>query len=161
MEDIFSRCLLGEGNREELIMILKVFFPFLVLVLFSGESMAGAESHEPQNLIQREMMALDRALAVTIDAIVINDLGRIPPAFDEVHRMREQVEYAVKSHSIITLPRNQKRFKEFVRLDNKFHHELEILLQGAKNKKMRVVQRQTHRLLDACVRCHSIFRKQG
>ena len=142
-------------------MILKVFFPILVLALSFAGRATGAEQHEPQNLVQQEMMALDRALAVTIDAIILNDLGRIPPAFNEVHRIREQVEQAVKSHSLITLPRNQKRFREFVRLDNKFHHELEILLQGAKKNKMRVVQKQTHRLLDACVRCHSIFRKQG
>ena len=134
-----------------------LFWVLFLLVCFISIGTA-EENQESGNLIQREMVALDSALKTTIDAIVLNEPKRIGPAFDEVNKTREQVEHAAE-HKAITLPRNQKRFKEFVRLDNKFHHELEILLKAAQKNKMRIVQKQTHRLLDACVRCHAIFRK--
>jgi hypothetical protein len=129
-----------------------------LLVSFPGTGTA-EEDRESGNLIQREMIALDSALKTTIDSLVLNEPGRILPAFDEVNRIREQVEHALAHKTTITLPRNQKRFREFVRLDHKFHHELLVFLKAAKKNKMRVVQKQTHRLLDACIRCHAIFRK--
>lgn len=140
-------------------MLLKIFFVVVPLAVFYIGVTAGAGKQESQNLIQSEMVALDSALKVTIDAIVLNEPGRIAPAFDEVNKIREQVEHAVKGGQRITLPKNQKRFREFVKLDNKFHHDLEILLKAAKKNKMVIVRRQTHRLLDACVRCHNVFRK--
>lgn len=140
-------------------MQLRIFFGMLFL-LASFPSIGIAEEHqESGNLIQREMIGLDSAFKSTVDAVVLNEPGRIAPAFDEANKIREQIEHAVEHREKITLPRNQKRFKEFVRLDNKFHHELEILLNAAKKNKMGAVQKQTHRLLDACVRCHAIFRK--
>lgn len=140
-------------------MRFKGFLILSVVVAFSIGTVSSAEKPESQNLIQKEMAALDSAFKTTIDAVVLNEPGRIPPAFDEVDRIREQVERAIKSGAKITLPRNQKRFREFVRLDNKFHHDLELLLKAAKRKNMPAVRKQTHRLLDACVRCHTIFRK--
>jgi len=140
-------------------MQLRVFFGILFLLAFLHGIGAAEEHQESGNLIQREMVALDSAFKTTVDAIVMNEPGRIGPAFDEANKIREQVEHAVEHKATITLPRNQKRFREFVRLDNKFHHELGILLKAAKKNKMRVVQKQTHMLLDACVRCHAIFRR--
>ena len=134
------------------------FLAVLVVIVFSAGAASGAEKPESQNPIQREMAALDSALKTTIDAVVLNEPARISPAFEEVNRIREQVEQALRTGTRISLPRNQKRFKEFVRLDNKFHHELEVLLRAANKNSMGVVQRQTHRLLDSCVRCHAIFR---
>jgi len=131
---------------------------FAVLFFAIGRG-ASAQPLESKNLIQKEMLALDSALKVTIDAIVLNELGRIHPAFEEAHRIRQQVEQAIKGDRKILLPRNQKRFKEYVRLDNKFHRDIELLLRAAKKNKMAAVQRQTHLLLDACVRCHAIFWK--
>ena len=140
-------------------MQLRTFFWIVFLIVSFPRIGTAEEDEESGDLILREMIALDNALKTTIDAVVLNEPGRIGPAFDEVNRIREQVEHAVEHKAVITLPRNQKRFKEFVRLDNKFHHELEVLLKAARKNKMRVVQNQTHRLLDACVRCHAIFRK--
>ncbi|HUO77344.1 MAG TPA: hypothetical protein VMU21_07170 [Thermodesulfovibrionales bacterium] len=140
-------------------MQLRILFGVLFLLVSFISIGIAEENQESRNLIQREMIALDSALKTTIDSLVLDEPGRIGPAFDEVDKIREQVEYAVEHKVRITLPRNQKRFKEFVRLDNKFHHELQTLLKAAKKNKMGVVQKQTHRLLDACVRCHAIFRK--
>ena len=140
-------------------MQLRTFFWILFLLAFFPGIGIAEEHQESGNLVQREMIALDRAFKTTIDAIVLNEPRRIGPAFDEVNKAREQIEHAIEHKARITLPRNQKRFREFVRLDNKFHHELEVLLKAAQKNKMRVVQKQTHGLLDACVRCHAIFRK--
>ncbi len=131
---------------------------FFIAVLSAVSVTAAAEEQEPKNLIQREMAALDSALKVTVDAIVLNDLQRIHPAFQEADRLRAQREQAVKGGARIVLPRNQKRFKEFLRMDNKFHHDVDHLLKTARKNNPGAVQRQTHRLLDACVRCHRIFR---
>lgn len=139
-------------------MLLKIFI-ILFLALFSAGIAFGAEKEESLNLIRKEMAALDSAFKATLDAIILNEPGKIAPAFDEVSKIREEVEHAVKGGVKITLPKNQKRFREFVRLDDKFHHNLEVLLKAAKKNGIGVVQKQTHKLLDACVRCHAIFRK--
>ncbi len=133
---------------------------FILFAMISSGIAFGAERQESRNLIQGEMVALDAAFKTTIDAIVMNEPEKIGPAFDEVNSIREQVERAVKSGVRPALPRNQKRFKEFVRLDDKFHHELQVLLKAAKKKNILTARRQTHRLLDLCVRCHAVFRKQ-
>ena len=132
---------------------------FLIVVILSAGTASGAEKPESQSLILKEMTALDSAFKATVDAIVLNEPQKIPPAFNEVNSVREQVEHAVKGGAKLTLPRNQKRFREFVRLDDKFHHELAALLKAAKKKDMMAVRRQTHKLLDLCVRCHMVFRK--
>ena len=138
------------------LLFLSVFF----VAAFSAVGIAAdVEQQESRNLIKEEMIALDSAFKVTVDALVFNEPGRILPAFEKTNELRVQVERAVKGRTKIVLPKNQKRFREFVRLDNKFHRDLELLLKAAGEKNMAAVQRQTHRLLDACVRCHRIFRK--
>jgi hypothetical protein len=132
---------------------------FFVAAFAAVAIAAGVEQQGSRNLIQKEMIALDSAFKVTVDAIVLNEPGRILPAFEETNELRVQVERAVRGRTTIVLPKNQKRFREFVRLDNKFHRDIELLLKAAGKNNVAAVQRQTHRLLDACVRCHRIFRK--
>lgn len=135
---------------------LPVFFVAAFSVIGTA---TGVEQQESRNLIREEMIALDSAFKVAMDAVVLNQPGRILPAFQETNALRVEVERAVKGGAKIELPRNQKRFREFVRMDNKFHQDLELLFKAAKKNNMGLVQRQTHRLLDACVRCHRIFRQ--
>lgn len=143
----------------EMYSLLKALLVGLAVVVFAIDPASGSEKKQSQSPVQDEMVALDSAFKATIDAIILNEPEKIGPAFGEVNAMREQVERALKGGRKFTLPKHQKRFKEFVKLDNKFHHELEILLKAAKKKKMGAVRRQTHRLLDLCVRCHAVFRK--
>ena len=136
-----------------------VFLIAIALVLvFAGISSA-AEKQNAENLILKEMVALDKAFKTTIDAVVLNRLDKIAPAFEEVHKVREEVEKTVKEGKKIALPKNQERFKMFVGLDNRFHKEVEILIESAKKNHMGRVQKQTNRLLGLCVRCHTMFRK--
>lgn len=131
---------------------------FIAVMFYSGIA-AGAEKQEAENLILKEMAALDSAFKETIDALVMNQPERIGPAFEEARKAREEVEGAVKKGAKIALPKNQKLFSEFVRLDDRFHFELEKLLDAAKVKKTKIVKKQMHKLLDACINCHEVFRK--
>ena len=96
----------------------------------------GADKEASQNLIIKEMIALDKAFKTTIDAVVLNRLDKIAPAWEDVHKVREEVEKTVKGRQKIALPKNQERFKIFVGLDNRFHKEVEILIESAKKNHM-------------------------
>ncbi|MDI6744281.1 MAG: hypothetical protein QMD07_02775 [Thermodesulfovibrionales bacterium] len=136
-----------------------IFFVVLTLAMSSNSITLGADKEVSQNLIMKEMIALDKAFKTTIDAVVLNRLDKIGPAFEEVHKVREEVEKTVKGGKKITLPKNQERFKMFIGLDNRFHKEVEILMESARKNHMVRVMKQTNRLLGLCVRCHTMFRK--
>jgi cytochrome c556 len=136
-----------------------VFLIAIALVLVFTSISSAAEKQNAENLIIKEMVALDKAFKTTIDAVVLNRLDKIAPAFEDVHKVREEVEKTVKEGKKIALPKNQERFKLFVSLDNRFHKEVEILIESAKKNHTGRVQKQTNRLLGLCVRCHAMFRK--
>ncbi|MEK7296708.1 MAG: hypothetical protein AAB069_02290 [Planctomycetota bacterium] len=140
-------------------MRLRVIFAVLLAITLSG-SVSVAEAQD-ENLVRKEMAALDKAFKITIDAVVLNQPEKIAPAFAEVQKIMEQVEQAVKDKKKIALPRNQNKFKVFVKLDNRFHREVGALVIAAKKNRMRAVNRQTHNLFNMCVRCHDIFRKKA
>ncbi|MFA4829293.1 MAG: hypothetical protein WC855_04170 [Thermodesulfovibrionales bacterium] len=140
-------------------MRLRVIFAVLLVITLHG-TVSAAEGPD-ENLIRKEMAALDKAFKITVDAVVLNQPEKIAPAFVEVQKIMEQVEQAVKDKKEIALPRNQNKFKVFVKLDNRFHREIGTLVIAAKKNRMRTVNRQTHNLLNMCVRCHAIFRKKA
>ena len=140
-------------------MRLSLKFAVLLVITLSG-AVSAAEGQD-ENLILKEMAALDKAFKITVDAVVLNQPEKIAPAFVEVQKIREQVEQAVKEGKKIALPRNQNKFKVFVKLDNRFHREIRTLVIAAKKNRMRAVNRQTHNLLNMCARCHDIFRKKA
>ena len=144
---------------DRVALLARILLTSFTVMLLSLGITQGAEAPGSGSLLQREMLALDSAFKVAVDAVVLNEPGRIGPAFHPLSEIRKEVERAVRGGAVIVLPRNQKRFREFVRLDNKFHRELELLVTAARKNNMGAVQRQTHRLLDGCVRCHRIFRK--
>lgn len=111
------------------------------------------------NLVKEEMLALDPAFKKIIDAVVLGNLKIIKPALHDVHEAREEVERAVKAGQKITLPKNQDKLQEFIELDDHFHEEFEVLEKAAESGNKKVVQQQTHKLLDACVVCHERFAK--
>lgn len=140
-------------------MRLRVILAVLLAITLSV-SVSAAEAQD-ENLVRKEMAALDKAFKITIDAVVLNQPEKIAPAFAEVQKIMEQVEQAVKDKKKIALPRNQNKFKVFVKLDNRFHREVGALVIAAKKNRMRTVNRQAHNLLNMCVRCHDIFRKKA
>jgi len=125
--------------------------PFMGTLAWS-QPKPGAE----RNLILEEMTALDRALKTIIDAVVLGDMQGIIPALTEVTEARERVE---KAGQKILLPKNQSQFREFLRLDEQFHIDLEELSKAAQTGQKKVVRNYAHRLLDSCVVCHEKYRK--
>ena len=120
-----------------------------------SQAKPGAET----NLILEEMAALDQAFKTIIDAVVLGDVQRIRPALMGVTEARERVENAVKAGQQILLPRNQSQFREFLKLDEQFHINLEELSKAAETGQKKVVKNYAHKLLDACVVCHEKYRK--
>lgn len=60
-------------------MWFKGFFVVLVVAVLSTGTAFTSGKPEQENLVRKEMAALDNALKATIDALVLNDLGKIPP----------------------------------------------------------------------------------
>ncbi len=132
-----------------------------VLAIASMDTLAWGQANPGAgtNLIPEEMAALDRAFKTIIDAVVLGDMERIPPALTEVAEARERVEKAITAGRMIPLPKNQGQFREFLRLDDQFHIDLEELNKAAQTGQKKVVKNYTHKLLDACVVCHEKYRK--
>ena len=68
-----------------------------------SQAKPGAET----NLILEEMAALDPAFKTIIDAVVLGDMQRIPPALMGVTEARERVEKAVKADKKSFSPRTR------------------------------------------------------
>ena len=146
-------------------MIIPKSIPLILCVGVLGTSFCGtlawsqAKPGAETNLIVEEMAALDQAFKTIIDAVVLGDMQRITPALMGVTEARERVEKAVKAGQRILLPKNQGQFREFLKLDEQFHVELEELSKAAETGQKKVVKNYAHKLLDACVVCHEKYRK--
>ncbi|MGB7574481.1 MAG: cytochrome c [Thermodesulfobacteriota bacterium] len=146
-------------------MNLKRFIPIIIVVGVFGTSLVGISAMgqtEPKggmNLLKEEMVALERAFEGIIDAVIFGNMKLIKPAIPPLNKAREKVGQAIKAGEKIILPKNQEKFKEFLKLDDKFHREFEALEKAAEGGKKKMVKDQTHKLFDACVVCHESFRK--
>ncbi len=127
----------------------------LVVVALVGRPMAKGE----MNPVPEEMAALDSAFKIIIGAVILGDIEVIHPALSKVRDSREALEGAVKTGCQISLPKNQNRLGDFLKLDSQFHIDLEELSAAAETGQKKVVRNLTHRLLDECVGCHERFRK--
>ena len=138
--------------------ILAAAVPGMVFIESPAWSQAkpGAET----NLILEEMAVLDPAFKTIIDAVVIGDMQRIPPALRGVAEARERVEKAVRAGQKILLPKNQSQLREFLYFDEQFHIYLEELSRAAETGQKKVVKNYVHKLLDACVVCHEKYRNR-
>jgi hypothetical protein len=143
------------NNFIRIILITGVLGTAFFYTLAWSQAKPGAET----NLILEEMAALDQAFKTIIDAVVLGDMQRITPALMGVTEARERVEKAVKAGQRILLPKNQSRFREFLKLDEQFHAELEELSKAAETGQKKVVKNYAHKLLDACIVCHEKYKK--
>ena len=83
----------------------------------------------------------------------------IKPQIPPFHEARKNFEEAISTGQKIELPKNQDKFKGFVKLDNKFQKDFEALEEAAEKGQKQVVKDKIHKLFDACVFCHERFRK--
>lgn len=136
-------------------MIKKIILSACVLIslIFADSAWSG----EIQSPVKEEMTALRTAFVALVDALLLNKFDAVEPAFHEVHNAREATEKAIEEGKV-ELPKNQKRFKEFVKMDEEFHKEVEILLEAVNKSDANKIKQQTHRLLNACIACHKVFK---
>jgi len=138
-----------------IIAFISILSAFLIVTSVLSQTKSGGGV----NLVKEEMLALDPAFKKIIDAVVLGNMKIIKPALADLHEAREEVEKAVKAGQKITLQKNPDQIKEFIELDDKFHEEFEVLEKGAEAGDKKIMQGQTHKLLDACVVCHERFKK--
>ena len=132
----------------------------VILAAFGSSSTLFAENANPaglENPLKAEMQVLDNAFKNLITSIVLNNLSAIEEPFHEVHKAKHKTEEALERKEIV-LPKNNDKMAEFTKIDNKFHHELEDLIEASRKGDLKKVQKVTHELLDTCIQCHTKFR---
>ena len=143
----------------------KGFISIIIVVGILGACFVGISAMgqtEPEggmNVLRREMLALEEAFETIIDAVIFENMELIKPQIPPFHEARKKFEEAISTGQKIELPKNQDKFKNFVKLDNKFQKTFEALEEAAEKGQKEVVKDQIHKLFDACVVCHERFRK--
>jgi cytochrome c556 len=143
----------------------KKIISIVVIVGIAGTCLVGASAlsqtrlHGESNIITEEMAVLYPAFKMIIDAIALGDIKIARSALTDMHEAREKVEMAVKAGQRVALPKNQDKFKEFVKLDDKFGKDLETLSEAAETGNNEMVKDQICKFLNDCVFCHEKFRK--
>jgi len=133
---------------------------FLGTCLIGTSAMSQTKPGEGMNLLfRREMWCLEEAFEATIDGIIFDTMELINPTIPPLHKAREKVENAMHAGEKIILPKNQDKYKEFIKLEDKFYKDFEALVKSVEKGHKEVVKDQTCKLLDACVICHERFRK--
>ena len=138
-----------------IIIVVGVIGTFLIGI----SAMSQTKPEGRMSLLREEMLALEQAFESIIDALIFDNMGLIKPTIPSLNKAREKVQKAINVGEKIILPKNQDKFKEFVKLDDKFHKDFEALEKAAGKGHRGVVKDQAHKLLDGCVVCHERFRK--
>src|SRR3989338_5749713 len=132
----------------------------VILATIGSSSIVFAENDKPamlENPLKTEMQDLDNAFKNLITSIALNNLSAIEEPFHEVHKAKHKTEEALERKEIV-LPKNNDKMAEFTKIDEKFHHELEELIEASRKGDLKKVQKVTHELLDTCIQCHTKFR---
>jgi len=127
--------------------------------LIGTSVMSQTEFRGGMNPLRQEMLALEEVFETIIDAVIFDNMELIKPLMPPFQEARKKFKEAISIGQKIELPKNKKKFEEFVKLDDKFQKDFETLEEAAEKGQKGVVQDQTHRLFDACVVCHEKFRK--
>lgn len=154
---------LKDNLMKEVIIMIKVKYFILsavILAALGSSSIVSAENAKLtglENPLKTEMQVLDSAFKNLINSIVLNNLSAVEEPFHEVHKAKHRTEEALEKKEIV-LPKNNDKMAEFTKIDKKFHHELEELIEASRKGDFKKVQKVTHSLLDGCIQCHTKFR---
>ncbi|MFN3395862.1 MAG: hypothetical protein ACK4Z9_03590 [Thermodesulfovibrionales bacterium] len=129
---------------------------FMSLILMTVS--VSAEDRHTSNPLIEEMRSLDTSIREIVSAVATAEGERVIRSIETLHGLREKTHQAIKS-GIVRLPRNQHRIKEFLKLDMKFHAELDLLLKAARKNNQRKMLILTNKLLEGCVNCHRVFKR--
>lgn len=116
-----------------------------------------AKAKENESPIKVEMRLLNAAFINLVTALVLNNPKAIEEPFHEVHKAKAGTEKAIKKGGL-KLPKNSDKMMQFVEMDERFHKEMEALIAASRKGDMKKIQDVTHRFLDGCVQCHTMFR---
>lgn len=111
-----------------------------------------------RNPLVEEMRQLDSGFREIVSAVAIGDGGRVHKAIEIMHGRMERTQEAIHSGEV-KIPRNASKVKEFVALDREFHSNLEKLAHSAEADNRPKMLIYTKKLMDGCVKCHSVFKK--
>jgi cytochrome c556 len=120
------------------------------------------EQHKHQhggNPLIEEMVALDAVFRDVVSGVAVSDGHRVHEALEKMHGTMEKTHEGVK-HGSVTLKKNATRLNEFVEQDKQFHAKLEDLARAAHKNDGSAMLSLTKDLLDRCVKCHRVFRKE-
>ncbi|MBI5888506.1 MAG: hypothetical protein HZB82_07345 [Deltaproteobacteria bacterium] len=138
------------GNRP----VKKIIAAVCVCVISGLASSAPAAD----NPLKEEMRRLDAAFKNLVGDVALGNLSAVEGHFHELHALKEKTHAALEKGEI-KLPKNGGKIKLFEQYDASFHKKLEQLIKASKKDNIKAVRRLTHRLLDACIRCHGVFRQ--
>lgn len=111
-----------------------------------------------KNSLIEEMQQLDSSFKEIVSAVVVGDGSRVHKAIEATHGRMERTQEAVHSGEV-KVPKNPGRVKEFVALDKEFHSNLERLAHSAEAGSRPKMLLYTKKLMDGCIKCHTIFKK--
>lgn len=134
--------------------IKKIIITVCVCVISGLASSAPAAD----NPLKEEMRRLDAAFRSLVNDVVLGNLSAVEGHFQGLHALKERTHAALEKGEI-KLPKNGGKMKVFEQYDASFHKELEQLIKASKKGNTKAVRGLTHRLLDACIRCHGVFRQ--
>jgi hypothetical protein len=150
-------------------MIMKIFFlPVVFVFLLSMPAVLFGEGHHTHdaaaessghagNPLREEMAQLDSVFHEVVSGVALGDGARVHKALGEMHGAMERTHEGVH-HGSVRIPKNADRVREFIDQDKRFHAKLETLAAAAQKSDQQAMLKLTKELLDACVKCHVVFR---
>ena len=143
-----------------LVLFLLAAVPAVYAAMHEGHehSKIHAATDNGVNPLIEEMEKLDEVFRAVVSAVALGDGERVHAALESMHGFKEKTHEGVHAGKV-TIPKNPKRVKEFVKMDEDFHAKLETLAHAAHNNDQKKMLLLTKQLLEGCVSCHQIFRK--
>lgn len=117
----------------------------------------GASSGHSNPLVE-EMITLDKTFRDVVSAVALGEGETVHRALESMHGTMERTHKAVHAGTV-KVPKHAHRTKEFIKLDKKFHRDLETLDRAARKNNQQKMLSLTKKLLDGCVDCHRTFKK--
>lgn len=111
-----------------------------------------------KNALVEEMLILDNTFREVVSGVALGDGERVRKALGSMHGTMEKTLEGVHEGTV-KIPKNAGRVKEFVKMDERLHTELEQLAQAAEENNTIKMEALTKKILDDCVSCHRTFRK--
>lgn len=150
----------AEGIEMKRFLIASLASLIIGAQALSGLAIAEAAEKTPpaQNPLRDEMQTLNAVFQKVVTAVSLGDGAAVAGALEAMHGKEERTAEALHSGAVRP-PKNADKLEEFERLDKKFHKNLDLLASAAHRNDRKGMLAMTKRLLDACVGCHSAFRR--